>query len=145
MDNTSFVLTAEQTATRAAVHVKDRRGNWLDAGNIVRRIDPGGHGLYSTPRHYARFERALLRDGELDGARILTGKIVDEAFRNQSGGLDFPAEIPTVDPASSGPLNLGPGYKWGYGLLLNTADLPVITPEALQLYLDYETALYAAL
>jgi methyl acetate hydrolase len=177
MDNTSFA----PTATRAAVHVKDGRGNWVAASDIVNRIDPGGHGLYSTPRDYARFERALLRDGELDGARILTGKTVGEAFRNQIGGLDFPAEIPTADPASSGPLNLGPGYKWGYGLLLNTADLPgrrradtgawaglfnthfwidrtsgicasiysnslpFITPEALQLYLDYEAALYAAL
>jgi methyl acetate hydrolase len=181
MDNTTFARTADPTATRAAVHVKDRSGNWLAAGDIVKRIDPGGHGLYSTPRDYARFEQALLRDGELDGARILTGKTVDEAFRNQIGGLDFPAEIPTADPASSGPLNLGPGYKWGYGLLLNAADLPgrrragtgawaglfnthfwidrtsgicasiyssslpFITPEALQLYLDYETALYAAL
>jgi methyl acetate hydrolase len=185
MDNTSFALTAEQTATRAAVHVKDESGNWFDAGDIVNRTDPdwwaGGHGLYSTPRDYVRFEQALLRGGELDGARILTTKMVDEAFRNQIGELDFPAEMPAPDPATSGPLNLGPGYKWGYGLLLNTADLPgrrragtgawaglfnthfwidrtsgicasiysnslpFITPEALQLYLDYETALYAAL
>ena len=185
MDNTSFVLTAGQTDTRAAVHVKDGNGNWYDAGDVVNRTDPdwwaGGHGLYSTPRDYTRFQRALLRGGELDGARILTAAMVDEAFSNQIGGLDFPAQIPTADPASSGPLTLGPGYKWGYGLLLNTADqpgrrragsgswaglfntyfwidrasgicasiysssLPFIAPEALQLYLDFETALYAAL
>lgn len=185
LDHTTFALTAEQTAARAAVHVKDENGNWFDAGDIVNRTDPdwwaGGHGLYSTPRDYARFERALLRGGELDGTRILASDTVDEAFRNQIGELDFPAEIPAADPASTGPLNLGPGYKWGYGLLLNTADLPggrragsgawaglfnthfwidrasgicasiysnslpFITPEALQLYLDYEAALYAAL
>jgi methyl acetate hydrolase len=185
MDNTSFALTDEQKATRAAVHVKDGSGQWVDAGDIVNRTDPdwwaGGHGLYSTPRDYIRFEQALLRGGELDGVRILAGKTVDEAFRNQIGELDFPAELPTADPASSGSLSLGPGYKWGYGLLLNTADLPgrrragtgawaglfnthfwidrtsgicasiysnslpFITPEALGLYLDYETALYAAL
>jgi methyl acetate hydrolase len=185
MGSTSFALTGQQKATRAAVHVKDGSGNWVDAGDIVNRTDPdwwaGGHGLYSTPRDYVRFEQALLRGGELEGARILTSKTVDEAFGNQIGELDFPAEIPTADPASSGPLDLGPGYKWGYGLLLNTADLPgrrragtgawaglfnthfwidrtsgicasvysnslpFITPEALRLYLDYETALYAAL
>ena len=185
MDGTSFTLTPGQTAARAAVHVKDDSGRWFDAGDIVNRTDPdwwaGGHGLYSTPRDYIRFERALLRGGELDGTRILAATTVDEAFRNQIGELDFPAEIPSVDPASSGPLNLGPGYKWGYGLLLNTADipgrrragtgawaglfnthfwidrasgicasiysssLPFVTPEALQLYLGYETALYAAL
>lgn len=185
MDNTSFVLTPGQTAARAAVHIKDGNGNWFDAGDIVNRTDPdwwaAGHGLYATPRDYVKFEQALLRGGELDGTRILASETVDEAFRNQIGELDFPAEMPTADPASSGPLNLGPGYKWGYGLLLNTADipgrrragtgawaglfnthfwidrtsgicasiysnsLPFITPEALQLYLDYETALYAAL
>ena len=185
MDSTSFVLNPEQAADRAAVHVKDADGHWFDAGDVVNRTDPdwwaGGHGLYSTPRDYIRFEQALLRGGELGGTRILAGKTVDAAFRNQIGDLDVPAEIPTADPASSGPLNLGPGYKWGYGLLLNTADvpgrrragsgawaglfnthfwidrssgicasvysnsLPFITPEAFQVYQDYETALYAAL
>jgi methyl acetate hydrolase len=185
MDSTSFTLNAGQTATRAAVHVKDENGSWFDAGDIVNRTDPdwwaGGHGLYSTPRDYVRFEQALLRGGELNGTRILASETVDEAFRNQIGELDFPAEIPTADPASSGPLSAGPGYKWGYGLLLNTADqpggrragsgswaglfnthfwidrttgicasiysnsLPFIPPEALKLYLNYETALYAAL
>lgn len=185
MGDTSFVLTAEQKANRVAVYVKDGDGNWFDVGDVVNRTDPdwwaAGHGLYSTPRDYIRFERALLRGGELDGARVLAAETVDEAFRNQIGELDFPAEIATADPDSSGPLALGPGYKWGYGLLLNTADqpgrrragsgawaglfnthfwidrasgicgaifsnsLPFITPQALQLYLDYETALYAAL
>lgn len=185
MDNTSFALTDEQKATRAAVHVQDGSSQWVDAGDIVNRTDPdwwaGGHGLYSTPRDYIRFEQALLRGGELDDARILADKTADEAFRNQIGELDFPAELPTAHPASSGSLNLGPGYKWGHGLLLNTADLPgrrragtgawaglfnthfwidrtsgicasiysnslpFITPEALGLYVDYETALYAAL
>ncbi|HEY0937438.1 MAG TPA: serine hydrolase domain-containing protein [Trebonia sp.] len=128
MDSTSFVLNAAQTATRAAVHVKDAGGNWFDAGDVVNRTDPdwwaGGHGLYSTPRDYIRFEQALLRGGELNGTRILDPQTVEEAFRNQIGDLDVPAEIPTADPASSGPLHLGPGYKWGYGLLLNTADVP---------------------
>src|SRR5262249_14784305 len=128
MDSTSFVLTAGQTATRAAVHIKDDSGNWFDAGDIVNRTDPdfwgGGYGLYSTPRDYARFQRALLRGGELDGARIPTAATVEKVFSNQIGQLDFPAQTPTSDPACSGPLNLGPGYKWGYGLLLNTADQP---------------------
>jgi CubicO group peptidase (beta-lactamase class C family) len=158
---------------------------WFDAGHVVNRTDPdwwaGGHGLYSTPRDYIRFERALLRGGELDGTRILAGETVDAAFRNQIGDLEFPADIPTAHPASSGSFSVGPGFKWGYGLLLNPADvpggrragsgawaglfnthfwidrasgicasiysnsLPFITPEALKLYLDYETALYAAL
>jgi len=65
-----------------------------------------------------------LRGGELDGTRILRQSTVDEAFRNQIGDLDVPAEISSADPASTCELNLGPGFKWGYGRLLNTSDIP---------------------
>ena len=84
----------------------------------------GGHGLYGPPSDYIKFERALLRGGELDGTRILRPETVDAAFTNQIGDLDFPAELPTADPASSCTFRAGPGYKWGYGLLLNTAGIP---------------------
>lgn len=50
----------------------------------------GGHDRYSTLRDYIRFERALLRGGELDGERILKQETVDAAFSNQIGDLDFP-------------------------------------------------------
>ncbi len=49
---------------------------------------------------------------------------MDAAFRNQIGELDFPGELPTADPAVSCTFRPGPGYKWGYGLLLNPADIP---------------------
>jgi hypothetical protein len=49
---------------------------------------------------------------------------MDEAFRNKIGDLEFPADLPTADPVSSCTFHAGPGYKWGYGLLLNTADIP---------------------
>ncbi len=185
MNSTYFALADGHAGKRAALQAKDGSGQWADIGTVVNRTDPdwwaGGHGLYATPRDYIRFERALLRGGELDGARILRSGSVDEAFRNQIGDLDFPAEIPTADPASSGSFNIGPGWKWGYGLLLNTADvlggrragsgawaglfnthfwidrtagicasiysnsLPFVTPEALGLYQEFETALYASL
>jgi methyl acetate hydrolase len=185
MNSTYFALADGHAGRRAALQAKDGNGQWTDIGTVVNRADPdwwaGGHGLYATPRDYIRFERALLRGGELDGARILRSATVDEAFRNQIGDLDFPAEIPTADPASSASFNIGPGWKWGYGLLLNTADvlggrragsgawaglfnthfwidrtagicasiysnsLPFVTPEALSLYQEFETALYASL
>ena len=37
----------------------------------------------------------------MDGVRILSAATVDEVFRNQIGELDFPAEIPTADPAAT--------------------------------------------
>jgi methyl acetate hydrolase len=127
MDDTMFKLDDARLDNAVRVHTKGEDGKWASAGLILNQSPDwwaGGHGLYSTPRDFIRFERALLRGGELDGARILEASTVDAAFSNQIGELDFPAEIPTADPPITDSLNVGPGCKWGYGLLLNTADLP---------------------
>lgn len=127
MPDTAFRLDDARRANAVTVHVKGEDGAWVSAGGILNESPdwwPGGHGLYSTPRDYIRFERALLRGGELDGVRILEAATVDAAFSNQIGDLDFPAEIPTADPPITDTLYAGPGQKWGYGLLLNTADAP---------------------
>jgi CubicO group peptidase (beta-lactamase class C family) len=185
MDQTAFLMSAEQRANSVPVHLKGEDGAWA-ASDIDLRQDPdywaGGHGLHSTPRDYMKFQRMLLGNGTSpDGVKILESETVDAAFSNQIGDLDFPAEIPTADPPTTHPLNLGQGYKWGYGLLLNTEDvpgmrrawsgawagllnthfwvdrttgiagaiysqsLPFVTPEALQMYQDFERALYASL
>jgi methyl acetate hydrolase len=183
MDHTSFLMNDDERLNSAPVHVPAEGGGWVSAGEILNQAPEywaGGHGMYGPPTDYIKFERALLRGGELDGVRILPEATVRAAFTNQIGDLDFPAEIPTSDPAASGALTLGPGYKWGYGLLLNSSDvpgarrtgsgawaglcnthfwvdpasgvcasiysnfLPFITPPALQLYGDFERALYAA-
>jgi methyl acetate hydrolase len=127
MDHTAFIMNDSDRANCSPVHVKGEDGQWASIGEILNQAPEyfaGGHGLYGPPSDYIRFERALLRGGELDGVRILQPETVAKAFRNQIGDLDFPADIPTADPASSGPFALGPGYKWGYGLLLNTEDVP---------------------
>jgi methyl acetate hydrolase len=185
MTETAFLMTDAQRAKSVPIHLKGEDRAWAPS-DIELRQDPdywtGGHGLHSTPRDYLKFQRALLGDGTSpDGVKILEKDTVDAAFSNQIGDLDFPAEIPTGDPATTHPLKLGPGFKWGYGLLLNTEDipgrrrgwtgawagllnthfwvdrtagvagaiytqfLPFVTPEALQMYEDYERALYASL
>lgn len=127
MADTMFLLDDGRLANAARVHVPGEEGGWGSAGLVLNQQPEwfaGGHGLYSTPRDYVRFERALLRGGELDGERILREETVDAAFTNQIGELDFPASIPTADPATSDDFEAGPGFKWGYGLLLNTEDVP---------------------
>jgi methyl acetate hydrolase len=127
MTNTTFVLDDHQRVASTPVHIRADDGAWTSVGEILNQSPDwwaGGHGLYSTPRDYIRFERALLRGGELDGERILQESTVDAAFSNQIGALDFPAAIPTSDPASTCDFSAGPGFKWGYGLLLNSQDLP---------------------
>jgi methyl acetate hydrolase len=183
MSQTAFLMSPEQRANSVPVHLRQDDGSWAPS-DIELSLDPeyftGGHGLHSTPRDYLRFQRALLRGGELDGVRILEESTVADAFTNQIGDLDFPEYIGTGDPATTHELALGPGYKWGWGLLLNTQDvpghrragsgawagllnthfwidpaagiagaiytqfLPFVTPEALQMYQDFEGALYAS-
>jgi methyl acetate hydrolase len=128
MSETAFLMSDAQRANSVPVHLKGEDGAWAPS-DIDLRQDPeywaGGHGLHSTPRDYLKFQRMLLGNGTSpDGVKILEPETVDAAFTNQIGDLDFPAEIPTGDPATTHPLNLGPGYKWGYGLLLNTEDIP---------------------
>jgi len=127
MDQTTFLMNDEQRPNSTPVHLRAEDGTWTSIGEVLN-TEPdwwaGGHGLYGPPSDYIKFERALLRGGELDGTRILRPETVDAAFTNQIGDLDFPAELPTADPASSCTFRAGPGYKWGYGLLLNTAGIP---------------------
>jgi CubicO group peptidase (beta-lactamase class C family) len=183
MNDTAFQLADGWKETLTSVQIKDENGAWADSGielNQQPEYYAGGHGLYSTPRDYIRFQRALLGRGELDGVRILDGASVDAAFTNQIGELDFPAAIPTTDPASTHSFNAGPGWKWGLGLLLNTQDvpgmrransgawaglcnthfwvdptsgiagsiysnfLPFVPQEALDLYANFERAVYAS-
>jgi methyl acetate hydrolase len=127
MDDTMFLLDEGRRANAVTVHTRGEDGSWVSAGEILNQAPDwwaGGHGLYSTPRDYIRFERALLRGGELDGERILAQATVDAAFSNQIGDLDFPGQIPTTDPPITDTLRIGPGFKWGYGLVLNTRDIP---------------------
>jgi CubicO group peptidase (beta-lactamase class C family) len=127
MDQTTFLMSDEQRPNSTPVHVKGEDGTWVSIGEILNQAPDyfaGGHGLYGPPSDYIKFQRALLRGGELDGTRILRPETVDAAFTNQIGDLEFPAAIPTSDPAATCDFNAGPGWKWGLGLLLNTVDLP---------------------
>ena len=127
MDQTTFAMTSDQQANSTPVHVRGEDGNWIAVGEVLNpqpEYWAGGHGLFGPPSDYIKFERALLRGGELDGTRILQESTVDAALRNQIGAVDFPPELPTADPAAACDFSAGPGFKWGYGLLLNTADIP---------------------
>jgi methyl acetate hydrolase len=127
MTETAFSLNEGWKDSTTPVHVKGEDGRWIESGielNQTPEYWAGGHGLYSTPRDYIKFQRALLGGGELDGVRILQQSTVDAAFTNQIGDLDFPPAIPTADPTATHEFNAGPGYKWGLGLLLNTQDVP---------------------
>ncbi len=183
MSNTTARMTEAQRANSTPIHVPGEDGAWIPT-DIDWAPEPdfygGGHFLYSTPRDYLAFQRMLLGGGALGDVRILTPATVDQAFTNQIGDLDFPPTISTAHPELSAEVNLGPGLKWGLGLLLNEVQypgmravgsggwaglfnthfwvdrtnrvtgaiysqlLPFAEPRALQLYMDFELALYAS-
>jgi CubicO group peptidase (beta-lactamase class C family) len=128
MTRTGFALSERAQAELVPVHLRAPDGRWA-ASEIELPARPeyvsGSRGLYSTARDYLAFQRMLLGEGTgPDGTSVLTPATVQAMFSNQIGALDFPAEIRTADPQSAFGLALGPGYKWGLGLLLNTADVP---------------------
>jgi len=183
MDQTAFLMSAQQRDNSVPVHLKGEDGAWA-ASAIELNQDPeywsGGQGLHSTPRDYLKFQRALLNRGDLDGVRILKDSTVEAMFTNQIGDLDFPSTIASAAPATTNTFTAGPGHKWGYGLLLNAEDiprrrragsgawagllnthfwvdrttgiaggiytqsLPFVTREAIEMYNDFEEALYAS-
>ena len=127
MTSTTARMTPEQRANSTPIHVRGEDGAWV-ATDIDWAQQPdywgGGHFLYSTPRDYLKFQRMLLGGGTLGDVRILDRATVAAAFSNQIGALDFPAAITTAHPELSADVNLGPGLKWGLGLLLNPVQQP---------------------
>ena len=184
MTNTTRLMSAEQRANSTPIHVRGEDGKWM-ATDIDWAQEPefwgGGHFLYSTPRDYLRFQRMLLGGGTLEGVQILKPATVEDAFRNHIGELSFPPHIDTAHPELSADADLGPGLKFGLGLLVNETQapgmraagsgawaglfnthfwvdpksrvtgsifsqaLPFIDPPILQMYVDFEAALYASL
>jgi CubicO group peptidase (beta-lactamase class C family) len=65
----------------------------------------GGYGLFSTAWDYLRFAQMLLQRGELDGARILSPKIIDLMHRNHLAPSLLPYELGGM-----------PSYGYGFGL-----------------------------
>ena len=128
MTATAFGLPAAERAEVVPVHLRAADGGWA-ASQVDLPTEPdylsGGHGLYSTPRDYLRFQRMLLGDGTSpDGVTVMAADTVKKAFADQIAPLVFPAAIASADPASSLPMTVGDGHTWGHGLLINKADLP---------------------
>jgi methyl acetate hydrolase len=87
--------------------------------------DSAGHGSYGTARDYARFLRAWLNDGELDGRRVLAPDTVALAFRDHIEGIPIPEVLRSCVPELA---NDVPGLPvpqgWGLGFHLVKADVP---------------------
>ncbi|MBI1391882.1 MAG: serine hydrolase [Alphaproteobacteria bacterium] len=97
MTDTFFLIDDADVPGLATVYTFDEAGNLtlpdpvdpngqgiaVDINAQAFGVASGGGGLVSTAPDYIRFCRMLLNDGELDGARILSGASVRAMFTNQ--------------------------------------------------------------
>ncbi|HUR75740.1 MAG TPA: serine hydrolase domain-containing protein [Sporichthya sp.] len=129
MEDVTFAPTPEQRDRLMPVYARTPDGGLVETP-LELAAEPewmsGGHGLYGTAGAYARFLRAMLRGGELDGNRILTEETVDLAFSDQLRGVPMPADgIVSMVPEL---LNDVPPFpfaeSWGLGFHLVLEDVP---------------------
>ena len=128
MADATFRPTDEQRARLMTVHSRTPDGG-LVASPFEWPAEPefwaGGHGAYTTAAEYLRFMRALLRDGELDGARVLRPETVELAFTDHLDGLPLPTLIRTAVPEVCNDIPSLPfAAGFGLGFHLYLEDLP---------------------
>ncbi len=128
MNDTAFVISAQQRLREASVHRREPDGSLLP--QPAEKQNPqqsfsGGGGIYSTAPDYLRFIRMLVHGGSLDGARILRSETVSLMGENQIGEIDV-GVLRTTQPALSNDVDLFPDItrKWGFGHLINMQAVP---------------------
>jgi methyl acetate hydrolase len=128
MTDTTFTPSEHQRERMMALHARSPDGG-LALSSIELPRDPeffsGGGGCYSTAGDYLRFMRALLRDGELDGERILRPETVQLAFTDYLDGLPLPEVMRSALPELTNDVPALPVPQgWGLGLNLLLQDIP---------------------
>ena len=125
MTDTAFLDAPHPRA--AKVHRRKPEGGFEISPMFLGggEFDSGGGGLTSTAPDYARFLRAMLRGGELDGARILAEESVAEMGRNQIGDLRA-GYMGSAMPELAPPFDNFPDQHtgWGLGFLINPEPGP---------------------
>lgn len=130
MADTSFRPSGEQRERMMEVHGRGPDGA-LRLSDVALPDDPefasGGGGAYGTAGDYARFLRAMLRGGELDGARILEAETVELMLTDHLDGAPLPSEVPSARPELTNPIPILPVEQgWGLGFHLMLEDIPTM-------------------
>jgi CubicO group peptidase (beta-lactamase class C family) len=84
----------------------------------------GGGGLFSTGPDYSRLLRCLLRNGELDGVRILTADAVTAIRTNQIGALWAEMQRTALTDRSNDFVFMNGTQKFGFGVMIETEQQP---------------------
>jgi len=128
MTHTTFAPDEDARRSLMPMHSRMPDGSLAPNGvemPIPPEVHSGGGGSYSTVGDYARFMRALLRGGELDGTRVLSEASVDLMFTPSLGDVSLPPGITSSDPALTNDVEFPPvPQDFSLGLHLFNVDLP---------------------
>ncbi len=127
MADATFRPNEEQLARMMTLYSRTPEGGLVEP--VLEMPEPefaqGGSGAYATAADYLRFQRALLRGGELDGERVLRAETVDLAFSDQLDGAPLPDGMHSAMPELSNDVPALPfAQGWGLGFHLFLEDLP---------------------
>jgi methyl acetate hydrolase len=130
MRDTTFT-PAEQDASRTmTVHSRTPDGGLLPTPLGLpadAEFYSAGAGASGTAADYMRFLRALLRDGELDGERVLAPETVQLAFTDHLRGAPLPEMMRSAIPAMTNDVPSWPyAQGWGLGFRLVLEDIPAM-------------------
>ena len=130
MPDTTFMPTAALAARLMSVHRRTADGALVPI-ELAWPTDPefqsGGAGCFGTGPDYLRLMRALLRDGELDGERILAPETVALAFSDHLAGAPLPDVIPSAVPELTNDIPRMPiAQGWGLGFRLVLEGIPTM-------------------
>jgi len=128
MRETTFSPSAEQASRLPPLRLRGADGG-LAPLDLPSPSEPewfsAGHGSFGTIGDYGRFIRAMLRDGELDGERVLGAEMVELAFSDHLRGVPLPSILRSADPMLSNDVPSMPVPQgWGLGFHLVQTDVP---------------------
>jgi CubicO group peptidase (beta-lactamase class C family) len=128
MTDSTFHPTDEQRARLLPIRMRAADGT-LQPTEIELPAEPewdaGGHGSNGTARDYARFMRAWLNNGELDGRRMLNADTIATAFEDHIEGIPLPELMRSCVPELSNDVPTLPVPEgWGLGFHLVKVDIP---------------------
>lgn len=128
MSDTTFTPTEAQAPRTMIVHMRTPDGALVPVP-LGPPADPefysAGSAASGTAPDYLRFLRALLRDGELDGERVLAPETVRLTFTDHLRGAPLPGMMRSAIPEMSNDVPAFPFRQgWGLGFRLVLQDVP---------------------
>jgi CubicO group peptidase (beta-lactamase class C family) len=120
MSDTAFYVPEKKQPRFAMNYTRSREGLRPTPVSAYRKLPQllaGSGGLVGTMDDYHRFATALVRGGELDGARIIGRKTLEYMTMNHlPGGVD----LESIGKGSAGETALpGVGFGLGFGVMLD--------------------------